>query len=133
MGNRSVVVLSAPTQAAVVAGPLPARLDSVDWLRGVVIVLMALDHVRDYFSDRLFRDPTDLKTTTPAIFLTRWVTHYCAPTFIFLAGTSAYLAGTRGKSKPELAWFLFTRGLWLAFFEISINRFFTPAYQRQGQ
>jgi hypothetical protein len=92
-------------------------------LRGLVMVIMALDHVRDFWSDRFFReDPTDLTKTTAAIFLTRWITHYCAPTFIFLAGTGAFLSGTRGKSKPELSWFLFTRGLWLAFFEVVINR-----------
>jgi uncharacterized membrane protein len=86
------------------------------------MILMALDHVRDFFSDRLFLDATDLTTTTPANFLTRWVTHFCAPTFIFLAGTAAFLSGTRGKSKSALSWFLFTRGLWLAFFEVVINR-----------
>jgi uncharacterized membrane protein len=86
------------------------------------MILMALDHVRDFFSDRLFLDATDLSTTTPANFLTRWVTHYCAPTFIFLAGTAAYLSGKRGKSKPALSWFLITRGLWLAFFEVVVNR-----------
>jgi uncharacterized membrane protein len=100
----------------------PDRLDSVDLLRGAVIALMALDHVRDFFSDRLFDDPTDLNTTTAGIFLTRWVTHYCAPTFIFLAGTAAYLSRMRGKSRGELSWFLFTRGLWLAVMEVTINR-----------
>lgn len=102
----------------------PDRLDSVDLLRGLVMVIMALDHVRDFFSEKVFEDPTDLTTTTSGIFLTRWITHYCAPTFIFLAGTGAFLSGTRGKSKADLAWFLFTRGLWCAFFEVTINRVF---------
>jgi uncharacterized membrane protein len=86
------------------------------------MILMALDHVRDFFSERLYLDATDLATTTPAYFLTRWVTHFCAPTFIFLAGTAAYLAGTRGKSTPALSRFLLTRGVWLAFFEVVVNR-----------
>jgi uncharacterized membrane protein len=83
---------------------------------------MALDHVRDFWSERLLMDPTDLNTTTPGIFLTRWITHFCAPVFIFLAGTSAFLAGRRGRSKGAVAWLLFTRGLWLAFFEVTVNR-----------
>src|SRR5262245_7071060 len=88
------------------------RLDSVDLLRGLVMVIMALDHTRGYFSNATF-DPMDLTRTTPAYFLTRWITHFCAPTFVFLAGTGAYLAGMRGMSKPRLSWFLFSRGLWL--------------------
>jgi uncharacterized membrane protein len=102
--------------------PKPDRIESVDLLRGLVMVIMALDHVRDFFSDRMFMDPVDLKTTTVGIFLTRWITHYCAPTFIFLAGTSAFLSRSRGNSKAELSWFLFTRGIWLAVFEVTVNR-----------
>src|SRR5262245_58292515 len=102
--------------------PKPERLESVDLVRGLTMLLIALDHVRDFWSDRLLMDPADLDTTTAGIFLTRWVTHFCAPTFIFLAGTSAYLSGTRGKSSSDLSWFLFTRGLWLAFFEVTVNR-----------
>lgn len=81
------------------------RLESVDLLRGLVMIIMALDHVRDFFSERLFMDPVDLNTTTWGIFLTRWITHYCAPTFIFLTGTGAFLAGTRGKPRQNFLYF----------------------------
>jgi uncharacterized membrane protein len=118
------LTIPAPTPAARLAAamPKPERLDSIDLLRGAVMVIMALDHVRDFFSERFFIDPTDLSLTTPGIFLTRWITHFCAPTFIFLAGTGAFLSRTRGKTRPALSWFLFTRGLWLAFFEVVINQ-----------
>jgi uncharacterized membrane protein len=123
MGTTLSAAAAEPIIRSESATGRPDRLDSVDMLRGMVMVIMALDHVRDFWSDRFFReDPTDLTKTTAAIFLTRWITHYCAPTFIFLAGTGAFLAGTRGKSKAELSRFLFTRGLWLAFFEVVINR-----------
>ncbi len=101
--------------------PKTNRIESIDLLRGVVMVIMALDHVRDYFIyGSFFNDPTNIDTTTPALFFTRFITHYCAPVFIFLAGTSAFLYGSK-KSKRELFKFLFTRGLWLIFLEIVVN------------
>ena len=97
------------------------RIESIDILRGLVMILMALDHVRDYFYyGAIFGDPTDLNTTTPVLFFTRFITHYCAPIFVFLAGTSSFLYGSR-KSKNELFRFLFTRGLWLIFLETVVN------------
>jgi len=99
-----------------------ARLDSVDLLRGIIMVVMALDHVRDFFTNVDF-DPLDFNRTNPLLFLTRWITHYCAPNFIFLAGTGAFLGATRGKSKPELCRFLWTRGLWLILLDMTVIRF----------
>ena len=98
------------------------RLDSVDLLRGLVIVIMALDHARDFFTNVRF-DPTDLTQTSAPLFLTRWITHFCAPVFVFLAGTSAYLYQARGKSLREVSRFLLTRGLWLILTELTLVRF----------
>lgn len=97
------------------------RLDHVDLVRGLVMVIMVLDHVRAYFSEVRF-DPTDLAQTNVALFATRWITHYCAPTFILLAGASAWIAGTR-RSRPELARLLVTRGLWLLLLEFTVISF----------
>lgn len=85
------------------------------------MVVMALDHVRDYFHWSAIHgyEPLDLATTTPWIFLTRWITNFCAPTFMFLAGTGTFLAASRGKSKRQLSWFLVTRGVWLIFLELT--------------
>jgi uncharacterized membrane protein len=101
--------------------PVHARLGSVDLLRGVVMVLMALDHVRDCFTVPSY--PIDLSTTTPGWFFTRWVAEFCAPVFVFLAGSAAFLSGVRGKPRPQLASFLFTRGLWLVILELTLVRF----------
>lgn len=92
------------------------RLDSIDLLRGLIMVIMALDHVRDFFTGDTL-DPANLTVTFPALFFTRWITHYCAPVFMFLAGTSAFLYGSRGRSKKELSRFLWTRGAWLVVLE----------------
>ncbi len=97
------------------------RIESIDILRGVVMVIMALDHVRDYFHyGAFFNDPTNIETTTPILFFTRFITHYCAPIFVFLAGTSAFLYGSK-KTKNELFKFLLTRGIWLIILEIVVN------------
>ncbi|RYE92499.1 MAG: DUF1624 domain-containing protein [Myxococcales bacterium] len=98
--------------------PGRSRLDAIDLLRGLVIVLMVLDHVRDFVHVGRHRGALDLATTTPALFATRWVTHVCAPTFVFLAGVSAWLQRARGK--PGLPRFLATRGLWLIVLEATV-------------
>lgn len=113
------------------------RIQSIDILRGIVMVIMALDHVRDFFykvnletAGAAATGPTDLETTYPMLFFTRWITHFCAPIFVFLAGTSVYLM-SRKKSKKELSSFLITRGLWLVIVEvliITLGWTFNPLY-----
>jgi uncharacterized membrane protein len=110
--------------------PTRYRIQSIDILRGIVMVVMALDHVRDFFftakvsagGGSLAMDPTNLATTTPALFFTRWITHFCAPTFVFLAGTSIFLMGQK-KNKKELSSFLIKRGFWLVIVEMVIITF----------
>ncbi|MGL6267518.1 MAG: DUF1624 domain-containing protein, partial [Chitinophagaceae bacterium] len=113
------------------------RVQSIDVLRGIVMVVMALDHTRDYFhkvvnnvGGALALDPTNMETTTPMLFFTRWITHFCAPVFVFLAGTSAFLM-SRKKTIPELRAFMIKRGIWLVIVEVLIITFawsFNPFY-----
>lgn len=99
------------------------RVESIDLLRGLVMIIMALDHVRDYFhADAMLYDPTDLERTNVFLFFTRFITHYCAPVFMFLSGTSAWLVGQR-KGKKVLAKFLLIRGLWLVILEMTVVNF----------
>src|SRR5213079_715200 len=117
----AVTVATKPESFASLAGSngqtvARPRLDSIDVLRGLVMVIMAIDHTRDFFSNPGF-EATNLAQTTTAIFFTRWITHFCAPVFVFLAGTGSFLFGFR-KSPKELSAFLISRGLWLVFVEV---------------
>lgn len=113
------------------------RIASIDILRGIVMVIMALDHVRDFWHQQMSMDgqdlggdPTNMANTTPILFFTRFITHFCAPTFVLLTGTSAYLIGLR-KTKKELSLFLIKRGLWLVLVEllvITLAITFDPLY-----
>lgn len=120
----------AVSEAQAAAAPAAhRRIESLDLLRGAVMVLMALDHVRDFFSSVRY-DPLDLAQTSTALFMTRWITHFCAPVFIFLAGTSAYRVAQR-STPAELSRFLWTRGAWLIVLEVTVVSFawtFTPPW-----
>jgi len=106
------------------------RIQSIDLLRGVVMVIMALDHSRDFFHFGGFaEEATDLATTTPVLFFTRWITHFCAPVFIFLSGASIYLM--RSESVKEKSLFVFKRGLWLIILSLTVVAFawwFDPSF-----
>ena len=97
------------------------RIESVDLLRGIIMIVMALDHTRDYFGDAA-ASPTNLATATAALFATRWITNICAPVFFLLTGTGAYLS-LRKRTVNDLSRFLATRGLWMIFLELTVARF----------
>ena len=116
----------ATTALAASAAPIAAgvRITEIDMLRGLVIVLMVLDHARDYlFSGSFSGNPLDPATTTPWLYATRWITHLCAPTFVLLAGVSAYLQHAKGKAPAQLSLLLCTRGLWLIVLELTVIGF----------
>jgi uncharacterized membrane protein len=110
--------IAEPINPALAGGTRP-RLNSIDLLRGLVLIAMALDHTRDFFGASAM-NPRDV--ADPALFLTRWVTHFCAPIFVLLAGLSAYLYGARGRTTGELSRFLLTRGFWLIAIEFTVVR-----------
>jgi uncharacterized membrane protein len=127
--SKAPVIVSSPAVTA------PAeRLTAVDALRGIVMVIMALDHVRDFFhADAMLFTPDDLSRTTPVLFFTRWITHICAPAFFFLAGLSAGFRLRREGSTTPVSRFLLARGLWLVAIELVVMRLalnftFDPRY-----
>ncbi len=125
---RNQPVLAPATPAV----PVSTRLRSIDLVRGLVMVLMALDHTRGYFANTDL--PNVLADASPDYFFTRWITHYCAPTFVFLAGLGAFQAGRR-RSAAALSTFLWTRGLWIIVLEFTVVRFawsFSTAYDDLG-
>src|SRR5215831_1001066 len=109
--------------APLVAPGVKARVQSIDILRGVIMIIMALDHVRDYLNlEAQHFAPENLAQTNGFLFFTRWITHFCAPVFMFLAGTGAFLWRQRGRTTGELSRFLLTRGLWLILLELTFVR-----------
>ena len=122
--HSSLKSLESATSANLAKPASPGtRLLSIDALRGLVMIIMALDHVRDFFhADAMVFSPTDLSRTTPVLFFTRWITHYCLPVFMFAAGMGVYLYG-RSRTRGQLSRFLWTRGLWFIVLELTVMRF----------
>src|SRR6202162_3294678 len=115
-----------PMAATAISAPssVAPRVQSVDAMRCAIMMLMAIDHIRDYVARSAMQFlPTDLTRTTAAIFFTRWITHFCAPVFMLTAGLGAFLWMNRGhRSKSELSRFLVTRGIWLILLELTLMR-----------
>src|SRR5262245_6618985 len=114
--------VEAPERVQLTASPTNQRayrLSSIDMVRGLVIVIMAIDHVRDFLMVAAEQDPMTNPNVSLGFFATRWITHFCAPVFVLLAGTSAGLVGAR-RSPADLARFLVTRGLWLIVVEVAV-------------
>src|ERR1700756_5059756 len=118
---NSTAVANLDKKPSIAPGQAP-RLVSVDVLRGLVMVIMALDHTRDFLTS-VRTAPEDLAHTSGALFFTRVITHFCAPVFAFLAGTGAFLSTSRGKSTKQVSLFFLTRGLWLVLLELTIIDF----------
>lgn len=110
--------MSAPTDP----GTKPSsRITCIDALRGLVMIIMALDHIRDFFhAGAMSFFPTDLSRTTPILFFARWVTHFCLPVFVLCAGIGAFLFGQRTQRPSQLSQFLWTRGLWFVVLELTV-------------
>lgn len=122
-GGREALDVAAPVPPVMPSPQGNARIDSVDLLRGVIMAIMMLDHTRDFVhSDAFIFDPTDVARTYPLLFFTRWITHFCAPIFVLLAGTGAYFQRIRGKPEGELSRLLLTRGLWFVALELVVFR-----------
>ena len=119
--SSSPTVATLSTKASLLVAQVP-RLVSVDMVRGLVMVIMALDHTRHFLTNVPF-PPELLAKTYATLFFTRFITHYCAPVFSFLAGTGAFLATSRGKSVQQVSGFFLTRGLWLVFLELTLVDF----------
>ncbi len=122
-----MISAESPSLSAAAASPAATpgcgRIQSVDALRGAIMILMAIDHTRDFLhSAAMSFSPTDLSRTTAVIFFTRWITHFCAPVFAFTAGIGAFFWARR-RTKAELSRFLLTRGLWLMLLEVTVLRF----------
>src|SRR5438045_5045783 len=118
--SQPITAKTAQEQIDLFSSKKSSRINSIDLLRGFIMIIMALDHTRDFFHTTAWTDdPLNLASTTPILYFTRWITHLCAPNFVFLAGVSIYFQSLR-KTKKELSEFLLKRGLWLILIEITI-------------